>query len=368
MSSQADERLTQRLVLNPHLKVVHVSDDEVVVKHGARSPFSRIIQDEGRTRLLGRVLRNMMTPTTLSELGDRGLIRDDETEQAVELIDYLSDAHVLVDPAHDATRVYLDAILGGGTPLSDLTAGLVGAGYLGSRIAGHLAGLGLGRLIAWDDRQVEEESVDRRYFNLTPSAVQRGRPYLECLHEHLTGVGYEGFEPIVSGGTEGSGPEQVFARAQFVIAASEVFSSKSFHALNEMALEHTTPWMTIYADGSEIFIGPIFVPGETCCYNEFELQHEASSFGVKDEYLVYKEALDDGVINASHLVLTPYLDTAAGIGVVGLLRFLLSGRSFVVGRCIRFDFERLSVDYEEVLRLPRCPACNPYRPHRHLFL
>jgi bacteriocin biosynthesis cyclodehydratase domain-containing protein len=127
--------------------------------------------------------------------------------------------------------------------------------------------------------------------------------------------------------------------------------------------------VSLYTDGSEALVGPLYVPGETCCYNEFEIQHEATLVGMKDNYLLYKEALSEGRLDGSHLALPPYLNAAAALAATGVLRFLLSGKSFLVGRCTRLDFERMSVDYEEVMRLPRCPACSPRRPgHRHLFM
>jgi hypothetical protein len=90
--------------------------------------------------------------------------------------------------------------------------------------------------------------------------------------------------------------------------------------------------------------------------------------GVKDEYLTYKEALDDPSLGFEHLTFPAYIEVAAGMAAIAAARYLVTGKSFLVGRSLRFDFERLSVDTEEILRLPRCPACAPYRPYRHAYL
>ncbi len=248
-----------------------------------------------------------------------------------------------------------------------MTVGIVGSGYLGSRIIDRLTDFGFKALLACDGRAVENEKVERRYFNLMPGAVEQGKPYTECVRRHLEAKEHKGFTPLAGDFTDEGRLAELVAGSDFVVAALELLSPGVLHTINKLALEAGKPWMILYLDGSEAFIGPIFKPLETCCYSEFEIQHEAASVGRKDEYLVYKESLADG-LNNMHLVLPPYLDTASGMGVTGLLHFLLSGKSFLIGRSVRFDFERLSVDYEEVFRLPRCPACSPYRPYRHLFL
>lgn len=48
--------LEQQLGLNPHLKVIFCGDDEILIKHGVHSLFSRSIRDDGRTKLIGKIL------------------------------------------------------------------------------------------------------------------------------------------------------------------------------------------------------------------------------------------------------------------------------------------------------------------------
>lgn len=354
---------------NPYVTIIHCGDDEVVVKHGSRSRFTKNIRDQGRTRLLGRILRNVMPAVSLTELAERGVLAEKDLPDSIQLVDYLRREGVLVDPGEDPTRLYLDFILGGTQPLSSRTVAVAGAGYLGSRIAAELARLGVGRLIALDDRTVEREALDRVYFDLVPDAVRAGRPYVECLREHLAARGYGAIETLVQPVDSEAALQDVAGRCDILVVALEVFSARILHLANSVAIDAVRPWISVFIDGSEALVGPLYLPGESCCYNEFEIQHEATLGMIKDDYLVYKEALNEGRLDGSHFALPPYLGVASGLAATALLRFLVSGRSFLVGRCNRVDFERLSVDYEEVLRLPRCPACAPSRPgYRHLFM
>ncbi len=354
---------------NPFLTIVHCGDDEVVVKHGSRSKFSKNIRDEGRTKLLGRILRLVGAPVSLEELTRQGLVRESELGDLAKLVAYLRQEGILIDPAEDLRRVYLETIFGGGAPLAARSVAVVGAGYLGSRIAQQLARVGVGQLIAHDRREIGEPSIDRLYFNLVPESLRAGRPYVECLGEHLAGLGFDGFEAVVASLTDEAALRSTMEQADFVIAALEVFSAHTLHLVNSVAIELGKPWISVYVDGSEALVGPIYVPGESCCYNEFEIQQEATLGAMKDDYLVFKEALNGHEVNGSHYALPPFLDAASGIAATGILRFLVSGKSHLVGRTNRVDFERLSVDFEDVLKLPRCPACSSGRPgYRNLFM
>lgn len=361
--------LSRLLTRNPYLKIVHCGDDEIVVKHGSRSRFTKNIRDEGRTKLLSRILRNLVPPAALEELLQRNVLKEEEVEDSIQLVGYLRQQGVLIDPAEDLTHVYIDTIMGGERPLSEVTVGLVGAGYLGSRIAHQLAALRIGKLVALDGRTVEREAVDRLYFALQSSSIREGEEYVGCLAEDLAARGFEGLEAVAAPVDSEKALEELAEHCDFLVVSLEIFSPSTLHLVNTVVLQAQKPWISIYIDGSEALVGPIFVPGESCCYNEFEIQHEATLGGMKDEYLVYKEALDRDGPGGAHFALPPFLDVASGLASTGIARFLLSGRSFLVGRANRIDFERLSIDYENVLRLPRCPACGPARPgYRNLFM
>src|SRR5439155_8319123 len=140
-----------------------------------------------------------------------------------------------------------------------------------------------------------------------------------------------------------------------VVVALESYSPQVLHAANAVALAMEKPWLSVFSDGSQAFIGPVYVPGETPCYAEFELQSEAT-VALRDDFLVYKETVvADGWHTGAHL-LTPYLSIMSGWATTALLNFVLGAQPFAVARSVWIDFERLSVDYTDVLKLPRCPA------------
>lgn len=359
---------TQQWVLNPYLSVIVCGDDELLVKHGSRSIFSKTIQDEGRSKLLGRTVRYFKTPSSLLQFREKSEFTDVEMESVSTLMEYLVREDVLVDPATDTSQIYIDAFLGRSGALDKVAVGIIGCAYLGSRIAIELSQLDIGRMVLVDDRICPRDAVASG-LHRAPMPTTAGRPFVQSLAEHLTRLGYPRIEAHESSSTDVEAIRKLAATTDVLIVALESSSPAAFHKINEVMLEENKPWLAVCFDGSEALIGPVFVPGETCCYNEFEIQHEAATGALRGEVLLYREALDDEAAKSpAHLIFSPYAAIASGFAVIGLVRFLVTGKTFLVGRCIRVDFERLSVDSENILRLPRCPACHASRPYRHLFL
>ena len=361
---------TSTFVRNPAAQIIHCGDNEVLIKHGSRSRFTKNIKDGGRTRLMGKILRNVNSPTTLKALHEQHVVVDAELEDSLAMIEYLRGQGVLISADADPTKAYLDTILGARSDLSTVRIGLVGSGSLGSRIVRQLLDIGAGHVDLLDDRKVFDAALEQHYFDTRSDALQKDRSFAECVGNDLGAAGFAERVSVIEGTFDDEDTvRRVFEANDFVICALEAFSSSLLHLVNSVAIDLEKPWISVYIDGSEALVGPICVPGETPCYNDFEIQHEATLGSTKDEYLVYKEALSNGHFDATHLALPPYLSIASGLAATGIFRFLTIGTSFLVGRVNRIDFERMSIDYENVLRLPRCPACGPHRPgYRHLFM
>jgi bacteriocin biosynthesis cyclodehydratase domain-containing protein len=360
--------LDARLSLNPHLRVVFCSDDEILVKHGSRSVYAEMIRDDGRTRLIGRVLRGLVAPASLRELQERGVLAATDLPAATDLVAALAQRKILVDPATDLASVYLDALFGDGQGdrLRDTTLGLVGCGQLGTLIGQQLATLRPRGLRLLDPRP--PGAVEQAFLG-SDAAPPAGPSLGESLRTRLEGAGVEQLEVLEAGDiAEEAALARLLETVDFAVLACEAFAPTLLHALNEQALRHRRPWMSVYFDGSEAIVGPMYVPGETGCYLEYEIQTEATMV-FKGEHLLYREELEERKLDASVFALPPYAMVAAGLAAVAVLRFLTGGQTFTIGRAIRLSFETMSIDFEDVFKLPRCPACNSDRPsYRHLFL
>ena len=357
---------TQVFCVNPYLCITRCSNDEILVKHGSRSRFSRVIRDDGRSNLLGKIVGRLRTAASLTDLLAEGTLSHEEQENAIALVNYLVQEHVLISPDEYLPHVYLSMHFGTqATQISSRTLGFVGAGALAMRIAREMGRLKPKAMILLDDRTIT--ASDRLYFDSPPQTLAETTPYVQVVADDLNAYGYREVSSVEASLSDRRALTDLFEQSDFVVAALEWFSPGTLHAVNEVALEMRKPWISVYPDGSEALLGPIYVPGETHCYSEFEIQREAN-ISLRDEYLLYKETLLEST-DSGHQFLPPYLSLMSGWAVSAIVPFLVTGRSFAVGRCLFVEFERMSIDYQEILKLPRCPACSPLRPgYRHSYL
>jgi len=357
------------LCINPYLRVVRISKNEVMVKHGSRSPFTKTWSDRARTGMVGRILQHYDSgPTCLDVLIEAGSLAEEERTEASSFVEDLIDEGVLIRPEQDVINAYLGAIHGIESDLTNKRVGLLGSGQLGSRIARQLVQMGLNKLFILDDSVVTNVATTSRFVDLPVAGMKEGASMAAILAEQLKPhdleiLSYQSPESISD-----EDIEQLFEESDFVIAAFDELLTARLHVVNRVALEAEKPWASIYVDGSEGVVGPIYVPGDTACYNEFEQQAFAVSGFLKKEVLTYYDHLAGKTAASVGVSLPPFIDIVSGQLTSGVLAYLASGRSFLVGRAIRNDFERMAVDYEDIHRIPRCPACAPFRPFRHVFL
>ncbi len=359
--------LDRRLRINPNLRLIFVTRNEVLVKHGTRSAFSKIFGDHANSGLIGPLVARFREPTSLSEIFDRDEHLRDRRDDVLSLVETLIEDGVLVDAQDGIAASYYRALRGAANGLSDKHVGIVGAGQVGARVARHLAWLGVGKLTILDDGPLPDEDEVRRLFGCESTVGDdKGETLAGRLAEGLRRSGHPDVSVLADDRIDVSECEEIFSVCDFVVAAFDEYRLRILHTMNQAALDADKPWISLYIDGSEAVIGPLFVPGETCCFNEFFQQGLAAAGLLKKEVMAHLDALDSQGTRSLGIVLPFFADIAAGYLVSGVADYLMTERSFLVGRAIRQDFERLAIDYEEILRLPRCPACRPFRPFRHV--
>ena len=364
-----DLSVEKKYKLNVNLKSVFITNNEVVIKHGSRSVFSKILSDHANTNIIGPLVRAFRKPASLKELLDQNTFDNRFYDDIVSIVSTLVKEGVLVDAAEGIAESYLRAIQGATTSLSISHVGLIGCGQAGARIARHLALLGVGKLSLLDDAPVPTDEGIRRLACFAAGSLREEKCTL--VENLATNLDAEAQRPIatVSGTTlDELTVGEIFEVCDFVIAAFDEYRLSLLHMVNQQALDADKPWVSLYVDGSEGVIGPVFVPGETCCFNEFFQQGLAAAGMLKKEAMTYIDALETSGTSSIGIAMPPHIDIVCGQLVCAVVDYLITGRSFLVGRAVRHDFERLSVDYEDIHRLPRCPACRPFRPFRHTFL
>lgn len=141
--------------------------------------------------------------------------------------------------------------------------------------------------------------------------------------------------------------------ADFVLAAPSGSELPHLAAWNARALGIGMRWMQVLPfDGRFSAIGPVYVPGETSCYECFTMRRE-SNVGYPDEYRTLQDI-------AAANVTTAALEAAvAGISTMFVLRWLMRRDSSLPGRFFAFEAGGdVALVAHHVFKVPRCSACS----------
>ena len=115
--------------------------------------------------------------------------------------------------------------------------------------------------------------------------------------------------------------------------------------------------MALRRHGNIGLAGPLFVPPDTACYNDYEMLGRATTSNPAMDGLYHRFLLHRGS-GSFFPGLPAYVDIVAGFGALAAVQYLIGGSSMAVARLIAIDFDEMRVDVEDVLKLPRCPVCG----------
>lgn len=125
---------------------------------------------------------------------------------------------------------------------------------------------------------------------------------------------------------------------------------------NAAAIASGSPWLQVPAyDGDLLTVGPLHVPGQTCCADCLRIRRAANA--------PYPKAA-----RSARLLTAPRLHRASLVvqlqaGLVALVaaRFTLNPASSAVGTVHALALTSLRSSEHRVLRVPRCPSCSAAR-------
>lgn len=123
---------------------------------------------------------------------------------------------------------------------------------------------------------------------------------------------------------------------------------------NGIALETRGHWLPFGDfDGRVVTVGPLIVPGETACFECFQLRRESTS-GCAEELERLRQVPQPVMARPSLFAAAAALAADLVVRWIGVADPSLPGTVFTVG-----SEEGISIAAHSVLRVPRCPACSP---------
>ena len=297
------------LMINPAVSVIKSTSNEVMVRFGSRSAATHRISDtETRGKLADFVL-SFAEPSTAADIADR-LVLDAETLDSY--LDHLTAGNVLIESDRSAYSYLLTGLDLDPVPSADLDVVVFGQGRVAAATARQVGDL-VGREV--------QTTVD-----LTIA----------------------------------------FEESDFVMVCSDRLEQGTFYDADEYSRATDRPWHLTYVDGSELLVGPTFIPGVTTNYYERDTLDEAARV-MRFDYQYLKTA--QPVHEAKQPVPLFLAELAASYSTAALAQHLWGRGSFVEDHVLRIDMERMHLIRDRVMRLPRNPVSVASRSDlRHPFI
>jgi ribosomal protein S12 methylthiotransferase accessory factor len=142
--------------------------------------------------------------------------------------------------------------------------------------------------------------------------------------------------------------------ADLWIVVADDYLRPELAAINDAALAAGRPWMLVRANGREQWLGPVFRPGETGCWqclerplarNRMIQAFAATKIGAKAP-LAAREALPAAFAAACQMA------------AVAAAQILAGARSGLEGRVLSLDWASFAPGSHVLTRDPACPACG----------
>jgi len=145
----------------------------------------------------------------------------------------------------------------------------------------------------------------------------------------------------------------------FLVYATQWINPLALQALNRIALELRISWMHAVVDGPFLFVGPIFLPSGSACYECLETR---VTMNLRDAtgYQRYKQALVAGHIKEAPFHIERVLSALlAAHTAYEVLNFSLTGTSFTARKLLSIYLPTMEFSFHDILRVPGCAACSP---------
>ncbi len=143
---------------------------------------------------------------------------------------------------------------------------------------------------------------------------------------------------------------------QFWVALADDYLWPGLAGLNERALAKGRPWLLARPVGVELWLGPLFIPGQTGCWAC--LAHRLQGHRKVESYLQDKTGSRDPFA-AALSVLPSTQQTALGLVATETARWLAGGpHQPLAGQVITLDSQSLEKRIYRLVRRPQCPRCG----------
>jgi bacteriocin biosynthesis cyclodehydratase domain-containing protein len=191
----------------------------------------------------------------------------------------------------------------------------------------------------WDFLNVDPQDTVSRLQDTPVSVVSFGNVNPDPFHILLASLGI-----------------QISNDGKCTVVLTDDYLHDGLDAFNAEALAHERPWLLVKPVGTELWIGPLFLPGGTGCWAC--LAHRLRGARKIDSYVREKT-------NTTHLpplsvaALPSTLSTALSIAATETAKWIVRGRhEGLEGQIVTLNVLSLDKQTHMLVRRPQCPHCG----------
>jgi len=143
------------------------------------------------------------------------------------------------------------------------------------------------------------------------------------------------------------------------VVLAESYLHEALAAFNRQALARQRPWMLVKPVGTIVWIGPLFIPGKTGCW---ECLARRLRTNLADEFLCRRRGEKIRSLSALVGALPSTVQTALSLAATEIAKWVRRGTNKdIEGKLLDFDTLTLELQHHRLLRDPLCPACGEPR-------
>lgn len=163
--------------------------------------------------------------------------------------------------------------------------------------------------------------------------------------------------------------EKIILQSDFIFATGKFFDYILFDKINQICFEENKKWMRVAVDNAQAEIGPLFIPGKTCCY--------ACTYVRRRKNMSEEECMfDDLLLNESvqksrknglpnQCTLYPINIIAANIACAEMVKYHVNMKCNLINQILSLDGIDNQTRNEYIFKDYRCATCG--RKERKMY-
>jgi ribosomal protein S12 methylthiotransferase accessory factor len=143
--------------------------------------------------------------------------------------------------------------------------------------------------------------------------------------------------------------------ADLLLVLTDDYLRNKLATINESALQSKRPWLLVRLTGRELWLGPLFQPGETGCWQCMRERLERNR--AAHRFVAEKKNLDAPPFTACGALVATQA-AACQITAIAAAQFLAGGTNGLAGKVLSLDWGTFSSQTHTLVRHPHCTACG----------